>query len=1053
MTKTQGRGSAAAPTLDNGLGLFDPAQCSPRTPPQPRKVVLLTAAALECLRSLDQLIEANRKTPVEIEGQEREVLGNLAGPDFPGPDPAQPPEEDAGRLPLRETWERWYAERPKKLLDRDGLELLRARVWWPQQGRVWKGVVARFGKKWGDYLQFATRGLTPQPLKHPDLVGKVLDWLLHLHTPLGAVDFLLDAVEASFALVPAEARSRAVDLDNWEQRDRDWRMCSPVLCWLDEAFVWQRDRPAAWSDQQLVRLWQLLHWRDQPAPVVARLRPDLASVAAAFKAGAATAADVYDQLLGPRKSADFHDFAHLTAPDAPTEIQEYPALKEIVDRCRARVLEVELGRGERPTPATVPACSLGSIYGTIMLVRLLHAFGKKPFADNTHGDGRAEVLTRLVCVSFPGPQETEIDFAARVKSAGVPQERLLGLAFLAPQWLPFVEHALGWPGLEDGVWWFLAHTPGGRSLDGASDDSEAFQLPFAQAVGVGPDAEASSPWETAVAERTPVAAEDLADGVVDVAWFRRAFEALGARRWAAVADAARFGCDGPAYETVKLLSDALQGRLKKPALVERIRRRRCAEAVRLLGLLPMAAGDKGEPDVRVRYEVLQDFRRHAQGLSPAARQSALRAYQVGLENLARAAGYSNPVRLEWAMETRALGELANGPVSAACRDVTATLSLDEQARPQLAFQRGGKPLKAVPPAVRRDAKVAALSQRGAELQRQAGNVRRHLEGAMARGDTFRGPELCRLFAHPLLAPVLERLVLLGEGSRGYPVAGGRGLADHTGRVEPVKPHEVLRIAHPHDLAMGGDWDRWQAECFRRERVQPFKQLFRELYFPSEGERREGPVSHRYAGRQVNAGQALALLGGRGWKVEGAISRSFHEAGVTAWLTFRGNRAPAQSETATLEGVYFTRRAEGRPLGLGEVPTRLYSEVVRDLDLAVSATHVGGRPEASAATVEMRAALVRETCSHLRIDNFRIQGGGQVLLTGRLGRYTVQLGSGLVQRQPGGAPAVVPVSAEDRARVWLPFAEDDPPTVAVLATVVLLARDHEIRDPEILKLLR
>jgi hypothetical protein len=50
---------------------------------------------------------------------------------------------------------------------------------------------------------------------------------------------------------------------------------------------------------------------------------------------------------------------------------------------------------------------------------------------------------------------------------------------------------------------------------------------------------------------------------------------------------------------------------------------------------------------------------------------------------------------------------------------------------------------------------------------------------------------------------------------------------------------------------------------RLERVQPFKQVFRELYLLTGAERAEETISHRHSGHQVNPGQALALLGSRG----------------------------------------------------------------------------------------------------------------------------------------------------------------------------------------------
>jgi hypothetical protein len=286
------------------------------------------------------------------------------------------------------------------------------------------------------------------------------------------------------------------------------------------------------------------------------------------------------------------------------------------------------------------------------------------------------------------------------------------------------------------------------------------------------------------------------------------------------------------------------------------------------------------------------------------------------------------------------------------------------------------------------------------------------------------------------------------------VATGEALADHAGRTTPVGDEVRLRIAHSHDLLTGGDWDAWQRHCFQAERVQPFKQVFRELYVPTEQERRDGGASSRYAGQQVNPTQAMALFGARGWATRDEVSRTFYDAGVTATVSFRyAGWTPLQVEGRTLDKVRFTRRGGWEPVPLEEVPPRVFSEVMRDLDLVVSVAHLGGvDPEASASTVEMRAALLRETCLLLKVENYRFQSN-HVLIDGRLGKYSIHLGSGVVHRQPGGALCIVAVGAQHRGRLFLPFADDDPRTAEVLSKVLLLGRDHEIQDPTILDQLR
>jgi hypothetical protein len=239
-------------------------------------------------------------------------------------------------------------------------------------------------------------------------------------------------------------------------------------------------------------------------------------------------------------------------------------------------------------------------------------------------------------------------------------------------------------------------------------------------------------------------------------------------------------------------------------------------------------------------------------------------------------------------------------------------------------------------------------------------------------------------------------------------------------------------------------------------VQPFKQVFRELYVLSAAETAEGDASRRYEGQQLNGKQALAIGGQRGWVMpQGAGWRkTYHAENVSAWVDFlEGWFTPVEVDGLTLERVWFTRRNDGKPLPLAEVPPRVFSETMRDLDLVVSVAHRGGiDPEASASTVEMRAALLRETARLLKLGNVRVEGN-HAFIDGKLGRYNLHLGSATVQKQPGGSICILPVHSQHRGRVFLPFADPDPKTAEVISKAVLLAEDSKIKDPAILEQLR
>ncbi len=1062
------------PTLDNALGLLDPAERTKTIPPKKRLDSVFSPAAVALIQSLDELVHQHREEqvviryrpvvrdedeedydygydepvldyPIEVELHDPAETESKPGPlgefhGFPNPEPKLPVEEDLAYLPLADVWQRWYTERPQATRDKDGLEILRAHgllkkiddeEWWDELTAAEKKAVKAL---YGDTKL--------KKLNYQELVGNILQWLLRLHPPHGAADFLLDALETSYAAVPQEslrATREPRKVSRWvETYVTDWRDSYRAAFTLWHAIA--RDHfqmcPQDWTGKHHIRLYQLQNWKDHSVPGVGRSRPSFEEVLDAYKAGGATRADLVDLILGPPNGegssyqGSFPLLADLTARRPLGWSKE---LRELADASRKRILEIELQRGDTPTAASSPALSLQSVWGIDTLIRILQALGKEKFHRGysyRENLGKACVFTHLAAVCYPNEGETYDEFAKKMRAAEVSEDRLVELAFKAPQWVKFVEHTLGWEGFSEGVWWFLAHT---------RDSGQ----PFDKA------------WRALLDERTALTTRELQEGAVDVAWFHRAHNAVGPKRWPTLDEAAKFASMAGGYRRAQFLASVLLGKAKRNTLIADIKKKHLKETVRALGLLPLASGAARDQDVAERYKVLQDYHRYARGLSAMSREGAVRAAEVGLANLARTAGYADPVRFQWSMEAAACADLVKG-VSARAGAVEVNLAVDGEGQVQWSVLNKGKSMKAIPPAQRKDKKIAELAERKKELTRSRSRIRRTLEDMMCRGDAVTGAELGQLMHHPLLAPMLGRLVIAGEGILGYPEKKGQALRDHAGKLEPVKKNESLRLAHPHDLLDSGKWDKWQHDCFRREVVQPFKQVFRELYVVTAAEKKEGNLSRRYAGQQVQPRQATALWAGRGWGVseyEG-IRKTFHDVGINAWVGFQYTAATAaEVEGWTLEAVGFARVKDHKPLKLTDVPPRLFSEVMRDMDLVVSVAHRGGvDPEASASTVEMRGNLLRELCELLKLKNVR-QKQQHVLIDGKLSQYSVHLGSGGVHRLPGGALFIIPVHAQHRGRLFLPFADDDPKTAEILSKILLLARDEEIQDPSILEQLR
>ena len=447
--------------------------------------------------------------------------------------------------------------------------------------------------------------------------------------------------------------------------------------------------------------------------------------------------------------------------------------------------------------------------------------------------------------------------------------------------------------------------------------------------------------------------------------------------------------------------------------------------------------------------MLQRYERYAKGLSALSKGPALTALQLGYDNLAISAGYGDPMRLQWAITAEQVADLRTGPVRVQYGDLEIALYLDAEGTPQLSFSRAGKALKALPAEAKKVPEVAALLERRGALQRMRSASVLSLEQAMCQGTRLSGEEVNALFEHALLRPLLDRLLLVAPTGIGYPHGAGQ-LRQHDGLLLDFGPEQILMLAHPLDLLAAGDWPTWQRECLHAQRIQPFKQLFRELYVPTAADLDASVRAERYAGQQVNPRQAMALLASRGWSVREGVDKLYPSAELHAVLDFEGAAfTPTDSEAPTLGGLAFHRRSDGQRLLLKDVPARIFSETLRDLDLVVSVAHAGAvDPEASHSTVEMRAALLSETCALLALSNVRIEQR-HALIEGQLGHYSVHLGSGSVHQQPGGALVLVAVQGQHRGRLFLPFADDDPRTAEILSKVLLLARDEHIQDPTVL----
>ena len=691
------------------------------------------------------------------------------------------------------------------------------------------------------------------------------------------------------------------------------------------------------------------------------------------------------------------------------------------------IVTAELRRGDTPALHSAAVDSIERVEGIQLFVRILQALGALKLDRGSwyagSDEAKASTLSHLLKVSHPRASETAADLKAALKDAGITEQRLVEAAMYAPQWIPLIEAYLGWRGMASGCYYFQAHM---------SD------IPKERA--------------SMIAKYTPIPIEDLKEGAFDIGWFKAAYKELGKAHFESLYDAAKYISNGAKHARARKFADAVRGELKLADVEKEIAAKRNKDLVMCCGLIPLKRAR--EKDMLARYVFLQNFLKESKQFGAQRRASEEKAVEIALSNLARACGFDDVTRLVWTAETELIKAHADHFTPKEVEDVALSLSVAADGAVSLVCTKGGKPLKAVPAKLKKNAYVLELKDAEKNLKEQYRRAKKMLEEMMEDGTPLLACEIANVMTYnPVIAPLLKSLVFQSGTALGFYADGALVAADGA-RTELAEDAEV-KIAHALDLYESGTWADYQKYLFEKEIRQPFKQVFRELYIKTADEHGK-ESSHRYAGHQVQPAKTVALLKTRRWVIDGSegLQRIYYKANIIARIYALADwYSPADIEAPTLEWVEFFDRKTFQRLPIDDVPDLIFSEVMRDVDLVVSVAHVGGvDPEASHSTVEMRRAIVQFNLPLFKLDNVQLEGA-HAHIHGKLGDYTVHLGSGIIQQKAGAMINVLPVHSQHRGRLFLPFLDEDPKTAEILSKIILFAEDGKIKDPFILDQIR
>ncbi|MCM1093959.1 MAG: DUF4132 domain-containing protein [Lachnospiraceae bacterium] len=749
-----------------------------------------------------------------------------------------------------------------------------------------------------------------------------------------------------------------------------------------------------------------------------------------WEMGRMTDREFWHEMIGRENSPKVVKTLTSCLPEAPKRYDSQPdvprlspAASELVNAAVDRILEIELKRGDTPTAVSNLAKEICVIKGAGYFIAILLGLGRDKPVNNFYmgGDSKKTMFSYLLSVCCPAKDDTPESLSKLVKEAGISDERLVEAAMFSPRWLELVEQTIGWNGLTSAAYYFLAHT--GENLN--------------------------SNVRSHISRYTAVAPEDFADGAFDVAWFREVYKQLGKKHFEVVYDAAKYISDGNRHTRSRKLSDAVLGNLKGKDVMEEIAQKRNKDFVVALGLIPL--GRNRMKDLRQRYAFLNKFLKESKQFGSQRQASEGRAVKLALENLARTSGFGDVTRMTWSLESDFVKEVSEFLTPKEIDGVTVYILLNNDAF-ELVVESNGKKLQSIPARLKKDKYVVKLKEIYKQFKDQQVRGRALLETAMVNSTVFTGEEMVSLVKNPVIWSMLSRLVMMkGDGSFGFPADDGVSLISAHGEVIEISADETLRIAHPYDMMKGGVWSDFQKALFDRCWRQPFKQVFRELYVPT-AEEKEKSRSDRYSGNQIMPARAAAVLKKRQWVVdyENGLQKVCFHGDVTAVMYAMADWfSPSDIEAPTLEYVAFYDRRSFKEKKIADLLPVVFSEIMRDVDLAVSVAHAGGvDPETSHSTIEMRRAIIEHAMPMFGITNVTISGNF-AKVSGKLASYNIHLGSGVIHKEGGAQIVVLPVHSQRRGRIFLPFLDEDPKTAEIISKILLFAEDTKIKDPSIL----
>jgi hypothetical protein len=481
---------------------------------------------------------------------------------------------------------------------------------------------------------------------------------------------------------------------------------------------------------------------------------------------------------------------------------------------------------------------------------------------------------------------------------------------------------------------------------------------------------------------------------------------------------------------------------------------------------------------------------------------AQRLIEKCLQQAAKRSGLTVDELEDFAVPSYAMD--AEGKVEIVVGDATAVIRVPQLAGDGKAgviwLDADGKPVKSVPSHVKKAfaKEVKSVSALAKDLERDYSAQVHRLESSLIRVRTMPPAHWQKYFIeHPLLGLLGRKLIWVFSDEQGWEASGlydGGQVRGPEGNATDVSSATKVRLWHPLS-SQASEVLRWRERVFAASVKQPFRQAFRESYEVTEDERQTKTYSNRFAGVVMRQHQFSSLCRAKGWTYR-LMGTDFDGFNVPTKLLASWNmhaefyvdlppdRDPKLSQSAlgeqsdfdinlflSSDQVRFYR--DRKEVAIEDVPSIVYSEVMREVDLftsvgavgrdeswsdqgdrgtgvLTSVSNLGELSAVMALRVEMLSRVLPLTpmVAQCRIEK------GWVEVRGQLGTYLINVpwGGAVRVTDSGFRHLAIPQKLLDNAPLnFSAFPIDlDHRTETILRKAYILANDWKIDSPDLIR---